>query len=74
MATEKKTIALVVGHKEKDARQHLGGFFKLLIEGQDFNRTKLTRVYSAVVPSPGMRVWWERLRSQTEDRQIHTLR
>lgn len=74
MPTERKSIAIVVGHKEADDRQHLGPLVKLLVEGQLFNMNPLTRVYTAVVPSRGQRRWWEKLRSLAEDKQIHSLR
>lgn len=65
---------MVVGHKTDDIRESLGGTFKVLVEGQEFNRTKLHRAFTAITPSKGMSAWWERLRSQTDDRRIHTLR
>ncbi|MDW9531955.1 hypothetical protein RWE87_13815 [Sinorhizobium meliloti] len=74
MPTERKTIAVVVGHKDADDRQHLGKLVKLIVEGQDFNMNPLTRVYAATIPSKGMQRWWERLRSLAEDKQIHVLR
>jgi len=74
MPTERKTIALVVGHKESDDRHHLGKLVKLLVEGQDFNMNPLTRVYTATVPTKGTQKWWEKLRMLAEDKQIHVLR
>lgn len=67
-------MALVVGHKTDDIRETFGSSFKVLVEGQNFNRTKFDRVYTAVAPTSGFTAWWERLRSQTKDRRIHTLR
>lgn len=74
MPTAIKPYVIVVGHKETDDRQHLGTMVKLLVEGQGFNLSPIKRAYSAVLPSRGQKAWWDRLRDQTEDKQIHTLR
>lgn len=74
MPTAPKTIAIVVGHKDKDDRAHLGQLVKLIVEGQKVNRTPLDRIYTATIPTPGKENWWETLRLKSKDKTIHTLR